>query len=279
MIYFYILIFIQVVIESLPLSSSTHVKLFKKSVPFLNTTSSNTSAFDHMLHLPTVLIVALFFWSRWFFLLRNIHRCRFIVLKLIILTCIADIVTALFYYLFQIYPISLPLPYGLSITAFLLYSLRWCTPQNKYEFESTSAITQKQIHDNHSFNKTHIFDIKSAILLGCVQGLALLPGISRFASVYVATQWLGFNTHKGLEVTWMIFWPLMILASMHGMYQLAHDHALSPLITPPMLIIMAFATLCGYAAFCFAARLAYTNRFWQFSWYVALLALITFWVM
>lgn len=262
MVYFYILIVLQVVVESLPVSSSAHLMIADKIVTllggyyadqyvlFMSLYGDHMGAIDHMLHGFTAVVVAIFFYPQWFFLVHNWRRCFFIIAQLILLTGIADTATVCFFYLFKVYPVCLPVGYGLLITASLLYSLKWCAHKGGRRF-----------------------DYRSALVLGCVQGLALMPGISRFASVYVASRWFGFDARKGLAVTWMIFWPLMVAASAQGVYQLAHDHVLCSLLTGKVLLVVIGSTVVGYGAFWFAARCAYTNRFWQFSGYVAVLAL------
>ncbi|MCX5924720.1 MAG: undecaprenyl-diphosphate phosphatase [Candidatus Dependentiae bacterium] len=264
MVYFYIFIIIQVVVESLPVSSSTHLMVAgtiatllggyysDQYVLFMSQYGHHIAAIDHMLHGLTAIIVALFFYPQCFFLLHNWRRCFFIILKLLVLSGIADTVTVCFFYLFKVYPFSVPLGYGLLITVGLLYSLKWC-----------------------ALKGGRVFDYRSALVLGCVQGLALLPGISRFAIVYVASRWCGFDARKGLAVTWMIFWPLMVAASAQGVYNLAREQVLFSLLTGgQVLLVIVGATVLGYGAFCYAARCAYNNTFWQFSWYVAALALL-----
>lgn len=278
MVYFYMVIIIQVVAESLPVSSSGHLLIVEKIItekimPLLpeqyaaqykmcmSLYVQHAHAVEHTLHGFTALIVALFFYQRWWLLLYNWRRCFFIISKLVLLTAVADVITALFFYAFRVCPLSPPmvsflLPIGLVVTARLLYSLRWCIPER---------------------NRT--FDIKSALVLGAVQGLALLPGISRFASVYVASRWLGFNARNGFAVTWMIFWPLVVAASVKGAYQIACSDFFTMLGSHctdlrMLLAVISGATVLGYIAFVCAARMAYAHRLWQFWWYVFVVALL-----
>ena len=73
MLYMMLVIFIQIVVESLPVSSSSHVLLLEKICIFFGITSIPiTQSFDHFLHLATVLIVTIFFRREWMPLLKNI---------------------------------------------------------------------------------------------------------------------------------------------------------------------------------------------------------------
>jgi len=143
---------------------------------------------------------------------------------------------------------------GLAITASLLYSLRWLPANNN--------------------TKNCTYNIGAALVLGIAQGLAVVPGISRFAIVYVTSQWIGFNPYRGFLLTWMIFWPLLVAQTIHGVYQLAQQQLLHTLVTTPTLTALMATSVIGYGAFCFAARAAHTRTLWLFSLYVALFACI-----
>ncbi len=259
MLYFYLWIFVHVVLESLPVSSSGHLVLLESilnrlgyhipdlELAFCSFTGQNLciDIVFHLLHGPTMIIVALFFFKEWFFLLRNIKQCYHIIFKIIFLTGIADIVTAFFFIAFKLYPIYLPLGFGFFITGILLYSLRWCTNKNAH------------------------FDWKKACILGCIQGCALLPGISRFASVYVGARWLGLPIRRAFQVTWLVQWPLIFAAFIHGMYILTSHHMLEIILNLNILITVVIASICAYILLLFVNNCAQHNRLWWFSFYMS----------
>lgn len=257
MAYFYLYILIQIVMESLPISSSSHIAFLNKLralSPITLDRLAYYASLDHVLHGVTACIVTYFFRTHWLFLIHNWRRCVPIIIQLIALTLIADTATAFFFFVSRTHPITLPVPVGLAITASLLYSLRWLPPSKH--------------------TKNRIYNIGAALVLGIAQGLAVIPGISRFAIVYITSQWLGFNPHRGFLLTWMIFWPLLVAQTMHGVYQLAQQQLLFTLVTTPALAVLIMASIIGYYAFCFAARTAYTRTLWLFSLYVLLFACI-----
>lgn len=258
MLYFFILLFVQVVVESLPVSSSAHVLLAQKYMCFMGLSvyvcgftptfmGNNVVKFDtflHLMHLPTLLIVLFFFRDRLIFLWKSLRRSWRIVSKIVWLTAIADIGTVLFFVVFKLVPLPLPLGIGLIITAFILYSLRFYVPSNR------------------------IWNWRSALLVGVVQGVSLLPGISRFAAVYASVCWLGLPQRKAFEITWLVQWPLIFAACMESIYLLWASDQLMPLLEPFTLLMVGIATLCGLSMFYLAAYLAREGKLWWFSFYM-----------
>lgn len=259
MLYFFILLFVQVVVESLPVSSSAHVQLVQKYMYYIGLSLSTCGfacenmvkcdTFLHLMHLPTVFIILFFFRDRLFFLLKSLfgslrRKVVIIVAKIVYLTALADIITVFFFILFKLFPLPLPLGIGLIITAFILYSLRWITPSHA------------------------LFTWRYAIILGIVQGVALLPGISRFAAVYACACWLGLPQRKAFEITWLIQWPLILAACIESIYVLWISDQLAPLLEPFTLLMTSIATLCGLLMFYLAAYLAREGKLWWFSFYM-----------
>jgi len=259
MLYFYIWMALQVLMESLPVSSSGHLGLLEMLFVRCNIDINNVllpyyaffidgmsiNTFLHVLHAPTALIIAVFFYYRWFFLLRHIARTWHIVLKIILFTGIADAVTAIFFIVFKLYPLSFSLIVGFVVTAIMLYSLRFC-----------------------SLSTRSTWTWQGAFFIGMVQGISLLPGISRFASVYVALRWYGLPARKAFEIMWLVQWPLIALASMHGIYVLGNHGMLGFFVQPFMAITLGFSTLGAYLLVCWVARLADRHMLWKFSYYM-----------
>jgi undecaprenyl-diphosphatase len=261
MLYVYLLIFVQIVLESLPVSSSGHVHLLEALFSYLGYAMNDYKArwiysigdywavdtFMHMLHGPTAIIVALFFKNRWMILVRHPMHCRRILVKIILLTGCADLMTSIFFIAFKRYQlIALPLSVGFLITAVLLFSLRW----------------RPHLCLQASLN------LKTALMLGIIQGIALLPGISRLAAVFVSASWLGFSSRKAFEITWLIQWPLIFVAAIHGFYCMI-CMGYGPLLSNPgLLMTVGLSSLISFFLLYVVAYLAYTNRWWWFSFYM-----------
>ena len=134
----------------------------------------------------------------------------------------ADAVTVALY-LFK--PESAPhyLPFGFFITIVALGSLYWCPVRSAQPLRWDKAL-----------------------VIGLVQGIALLPGISRLASVFVATRWLGYNNRQAFEISWMIQVPLIAAAATKGLLALYKQHHLFGLKYWHLWIVVMAATVLSW---------------------------------
>jgi undecaprenyl-diphosphatase len=253
-------IIVQIVAESLPISSSGHILLLQRY--FSCSVLPDSWMIDFMLHVPTILILfCYFFWEWWGLVMygkqhdlklidtedmdwifHNFFHASFFIL-------IVDIVT----FLFWISPIPIFaatqinfLPVGFCITAACLYqSFFW------------------------GGNKKITWLYSDALVLGCVQAISLLPGISRFASTYTAGLWLGYSRRASFSLSFLIQFPLLIAAFAKAMLQLHACDTLQYFFTDwSVWLIMIVASVISYRLFCWVAILIEQNRLWYFSRYM-----------
>jgi len=259
----------QIVLESLPISSSGHIKLLEKLVPgfhdvvsvaCVNGLDSCTQLYEqmmHFLHGPTLIVLAVVFFNSWFFLVVHLQRIWRLVFKLGMLTLCADVITALWYGTFAYVGVDwFPLALGFFITLLLLASLYRC-PQNKFRFNY----------------------IITYMILGCIQGIALLPGISRFASTFVAARWLGFRAQRALEVSFLIQVPLIFAAFARSLVSLSNYHVWHFMFALQPLLAMIFATVISCLVLWWIKRVVINHRLWLFAWYMIIPLVIAIIVM
>lgn len=250
----------QIIMESLPVSSSGHIALFSlifgiTAYDFIPSTYTHGSwltqqlmarSMEHFLHGPTCLIVALFFYNRWMFLCKNWRRTMPIIGTLIGYVAIADAITALFFIGFRCVPVHyFPLGLGFVITACALASLVGCAREGE-------SLT-----------------INKMIILGLVQGFALLPGISRFASTYAAARWLALSPRKALETSWMIQMPLMGVSFLHSLIVFWQIGFPDQILNMHTAFVMMGASIGGWYALRFAAYASDREKMWWFACYMA----------
>lgn len=194
--YYSLLVFIQSIAESLPFSSSTHVYLFKNFFA-KNFSKSQNKQIDLCLEdfahgCTAVGLIPFFFNVKLDVNLANLS------LKWIL---IVDLITALGYLFLKPKIEHLKPTYGLIFTAVILWMLNFVSGSN----------------DNSLFFDNFLL---VAIFVGFLQLLALLPGVSRLAVVYVFLKFIGLSKFYAWYFAWVGIWPLLVLRSLKGFYQL-----------------------------------------------------------
>lgn len=253
MLYLYIYNVIQIVAESFPISSSGHVALFVQcatQLGYFQPLVTMTVWFNHVLHVPTVIITIIFFyhqWIRWRVMLFHPWRCKKIIMRLIGTVFIADAFTSCMYLFFKWYGTAFwHLGFGFFITMVVLYSLVMCMC--------------------HSVSTYHWYVVAGA--LGVVQSCALLPGISRFASTYVCARWCGKTAQAAFELSWLIQFPLIVAGSVHGVCGLYMSGLSAELLHPSMLFVILMATMIAWYALCMMYRMAIQERLYIVAYYM-----------
>src|SRR3990167_11335022 len=161
--YIYAVIILQIILESLPISSSGHLKLLEiinqKFDIFFYFPLQNFGLNYEILHLPSILVIFIFFFQDFLEIILITFKSLRNFLQVFAFIFITNSITILFYlfHKFKVLP-EIPLSLGFFITGILLFSLLFCT---------------KSIKNNN------FWPIKNAFILGIAQGMALFSGISR----------------------------------------------------------------------------------------------------
>jgi undecaprenyl-diphosphatase len=268
---FFVWIFIHLVVESLPLSSSGHITVLEKV--FQHYLCIFSSFFDltvvsHFLHGITAFILALFFFNRWFGALYYVvnfyyrkpiqsHIMMKKIIQLILFIIIADSITTVFYFLFKQYgAVQLSESYGFLITAYILIIL--------------SIV--------HNDNTSCYYDKKkyygAAIVLGVLQSVALLPGISRLAITYAGARWLGFTHKHSFELSFAIQWPLIVVASSVALYRLVISHEIGQLLHIMPQLAMVIGGIGAWYALKLSNVLLKNNLSWVFGVYLIIISIV-----
>lgn len=140
---------------------------------------------------------------------------------------------------------------GFLITALLLFSLKFCTNQKLYS----------------SWN------YKNALVIGCLQACALIPGISRFGSTFVAARWCGIAPRKAFELSFLLEWPISCAAFFKGVYTLHAQHKLAELLQLKIIVIMIIAMIGALLGLKIVQSMIMKNYIWLFSVYVMVIAI------
>ncbi len=270
----------QIIIESLPISSSGHMMLVNMWLHRLgfHVSLDIPDYLDYFLHGPTILVVMIYFFRSWWSLLRfflhtvhRFHTCHYswhampdsnkcfvkILGKIICFVVVGNIVTVAWYAighgaLKQVSTISdLPiLIAGFTITSCLLLSLK--------------ALQGRINRVNRSLS------LVIALILGCVQGLAgQLPGISRYGSTFVVARLCGISSRRALQFSFLLFSPLLFGAFLlSGLPAFFMQSSMHVLLSIPWFITLVLSTLIAYLCFVVAAYMAERNYLWLFGIYM-----------
>lgn len=269
--FFFLWMFIQIIMESLPVSSSGHVAFVAKilsKIGYGQVVSSYypSSVIDFVFHGPTIIILMVYFFGRWWQMAlhrkpNNISTFMSVstwasLMRPALFIVVADGITILFWWLGFARSLEVKdyfLCVGFFITAFLLY-------------------LSKYFH-NSKMVRWNLYD---AIVLGLVQSISLLPGISRFAATFVAGRWCGYGLKDSFGLSFLISMPLIIAAFGLGVLSALKDHNLAiKLFAFKSLFVMVVAGLLGYCALYLVGKLIEKNKLWYFSSYMLLLALLS----
>jgi len=226
-------IVVQIIIESLPISSSGHLQLFGFTL---------SRAAEYLLHGPTVAMFVVYFFDRWSPMVLHAWRLRGTIGRMLLYGFCAELVTVPVYALFSCVGGFVPLWIGFLITALTLWSLRYASLQAR-------PVTAAR-----------------AALIGCVQGMAAVPGVSRLATTYTAGVWLGLHPRIAFLFSCMIQWPLMLAGFCYGLWSAGAESL--GFITPGLLAITLAATVVAYYLLWVVQRMATTGSWYYFSYYL-----------
>ena len=220
---------IQGISEFLPISSSAHLII----VSSLYNLKASSLLIDISLHLGSLLAIIFFFRKDLFDIKNNQKLLRLIIIGSIPLIIFGYILhsTELIHLLRNIKVIAwTTLIFGI----FLYFS------------------DQKKIYKNISSN----LDIKSIVLIGMFQILALIPGVSRAGITITAARLLSFNRVDSGKIAFLLSIPALAGASFLGLKDIPNESIEINLL---VIIAIILSFLFSYLTVKFFLR--YLNRF------------------
>jgi undecaprenyl-diphosphatase len=115
-----------------------------------------------------------------------------------------------------------------------------------------------------------------ALLVGCAQALAVVPGLSRSGSTIAAGMTRGFSRSFAVRFSFLLSLPAVLGANLLSLLDAAKE-GVDPQLIPVYLVGMVVAMASGYFAIGLVRLLADKGKFGKFSYYcwaVGALALI-----
>jgi undecaprenyl-diphosphatase len=228
-------IYLQVLLESLPISSSTHLAL-------LGLSASQPIMF--IAHGPTALMLCLYFWQSWKQYVPTSPQALQRLGRICWLGGIAETLTVLGF-LASSKLALIPVTGGLAVTATLLSLHFFLRPGTRNELST-----------------------RDAIIIGCAQALSLTPGISRMASTYTAGRLSGLPHKTAFEFSCLLQVPLFAGACVYGLWSAWSTGTLAPLLTLPFIGGLLTATAGAYLLLWGVDIIMQRRLLWLFGLYI-----------
>ena len=253
--------FVQGATEYLPVSSSAHLLL----LPHFLGKSDPGLAFDVILHLGTLLATAVYFFKDWLVILMNPFP-RSGLKKVAHLSWVHLLVGT--------FPAVLA---GFLLNSWIKENTRslavlWVTLP---VFGLLLWLVDKRSSMERKLGDASLRDV---FLVGCMQCLALIPGVSRSGSTITASRLLGFNRADSARISFLLSLPITLGAVV---YEARHweEVAASVQGVEPLVIGCLSALFFGALAIHFLIKWVSKSGFAVFAIYRVILAVIIFFLL
>ena len=249
--------------EPLPISSSGHLFLFKN---LFNTNMLNDLNFEIFVNFGSFLAIFLIFYQDILKLIKSFFTYIFnpkqknIVekdFKYCLLIIIGSIPVGIAGILFKDYIENL-LNLKLLGLAFLITAF--------------SLFLVKNIQgEKNDYDITY----KDALIIGILQMIALIPGISRSGTVLVGCLLCKLNRKTALKYTFMLYFPVSVASMGLGLLDFFKNSTSNTLLIP-YLIGATLASIVTYFSYKWLSTLVQKGKLWKFSIYCLILSIFIF---
>ncbi|MCL1854231.1 MAG: undecaprenyl-diphosphate phosphatase [Clostridia bacterium] len=258
---------IQGLAEFLPISSSGHLNLMQ-ALPGVNVVNEEQQLlFNILLHVGTLLPLLVVFWKDWWRMLR--HPIRNNTLLLLIIASLPALAAVLIppvkAFLDKYQTGTTLLSVCFLFTGFLLLLTQWIAKRREHR--------QPKPHSTSP-------GLWNAIVMGCMQAVGILPGVSRSGSTIFGGVASGLNRETAAKFGFMMSAPAILAAFLKESYQaVSGSGGFTPFLAAiraeliPIAVGVAVAAVSGYLAIRFMLKtIAKASLVW-FALYVILLGI------
>ena len=243
--------------EFLPISSSGHLMLGRMVLGIeIDQASAAYHMLDILLHIGTLIPVLIVFWKDWWRMLR--HPLKSKTLRLLFIASLPTLVVKV---LFDDFIDGAETGWFLGVSFLLTAVFLLVSEYISTRRETTSGKP----------------GYLQAVIMGCMQGIALLPGVSRSGSTLAGGLLSGVERKSAAKFSFMMSAPAIVAALLLEGWDFIDSGAMAALdvgsMIVPTLVGMLVAGLVGYAAIRFMLKLIANVSLNWFALYVALLGL------
>ena len=218
---------IQGITEPLPISSSGHIFLFKN---IFNTTMFDSLNFEIVSNFGSFIAIFIIFWKDIkelivaffsYIFKKETRKENLAKFKYCLFVIISTIPVGITGFIFKDKLESMYSLNGLAI-AFLITALALFIVRNMKGSKNDYDIT-----------------LKDAILIGLLQAVTIIPGISRSGTVLVACLLCGLKRDTALKYTFILYFPVSVATMILGVSDLVNTAELSNMLVPYLLGMIA----------------------------------------
>jgi len=240
--------------EFLPISSSAHLVI----LPDMLGWNYQGITFDILLHLATLIAIAAYFWKDWLTILQDgLARPKTQDGHILWLLALATIPAGIAGVLFEDkIETTFRAPAMIALLLMVFAVILWAADR-KAETESKNPL-----------------NLRNALLIGCAQMLALMPGVSRSGVTITAALFLGFSRKDSARLSFLLATPIIAGAAVLALRKLNISD-----ITVPLLLGFATALVSGWCAIKFLMSFVRTRSYTPFVIYRLALGILIFTVL
>lgn len=246
---------IQGLAEFLPISSSGHLLVGEKLLGLLGFQTDNTLALFVMLHMGTLIAVAVIFWRDWLDMV--MHPIKNKTLLLLFLASVPALIAAVLL--------------GKSIDSlftgwflgpsFLITALFLCLIEMIGKRRKEGSLVSDKV------------TLPRAALMGGFQAVALLPGVSRSGATLLGGVSGGLSRAAAAKFSFMMSAPAILGSFLMEGKDAIETGGLGSLLSFDILVGVLFAAVSGYLAIRYMLKLIERVSFFKFALYVALVGI------
>ncbi len=246
--------FLQGLAEFLPISSSGHLNLFQA---LLNTQLDHQLLFNILLHVGTLIAVMVVFWKDWLDML--LHPIKNKTLLLLFVASLPALVAKIVF--------DAPLEYAETHNTFLGV----CFLLTALMLVLTDRFSRRQEAAGVAKQKVGFIE---ALVMGCLQAVGMLPGISRSGSTIFGGVCSRVNREAAAKFSFMMCAPAIV-----GSLLVEGKDALEAGLSfgsdlPAIIVGMVIAAVVGYFSIRFFLKLIANATLNGFALYVAIVGVV-----
>ena len=247
--------------EPLPISSSGHLVLFKN---LFNTNMLTDVNFEIIVNFGSFIAILIIFWKDIIRLIKAFFGYIFVKEK-------RKEYYPDFKYALLIIVGSIPV----GVTGILFKDKIEAFSENMMILGTAFLITAFMLFlVRNSKGKKNDYDItyKDAIIIGCMQMISLMPGISRSGATLVGCLLCGLSRSSSLKYAFMLYFPVSVASMGLGVLDLIKEGSISSLLLPYTMGLIA-AGIVTYLTYTWMSELVKKGKLWKFSIYCLILGI------